>query len=225
MNRFLNSNFFDPIILIVNGVARSGKDSFSNFILEHYEIGLIHSTVSTVKAVSCLFFGVDPHGPKGEKERRLWSDLKDAWTRYNDGPFNEIKDQVLAQQSSLCPRPPIIIVHIREPEEIKKVIEAYPCQCTTVLVSRPGIDVPNNHADQNVNGIRYDLEICNSGSLEDLRVMAQYFIAKFIKLDEEETSLWEKRVDRLGGQKSDELVRPREEIMDHSQDQLAANSL
>lgn len=174
-------------IIVLNGVARSGKDTLAHFIEDRHDGDVIHhSTVSTIKRMSYAFFGVDPH-IKTNRERKLWSDLKDLWTEYCDGPYNEIvhRASVFASlELSGRLKNPIMICHIREPEEISKVVAMAPShfggKCITILVERPGVEIPDNHADQNVADFEYDIVLKNDGSIQDLANTAAYIIQNFI---------------------------------------------
>jgi len=156
-------------VLIINGVARSGKDTFVDAIIERSEgKAMKMSTVDKIKEVSKIF-GVGIR--KSNKERRFWSDIKDAWTRYNNGPFNEIIELINTNKKNKN----IFCVFVREPEEIAKFKRYYKEECVTVLVTRPNTDVPSNHADEEVNDYNYDCEICNSSEKDCLVAMAQHF--------------------------------------------------
>jgi len=73
------------IVVIINGVGESGKDTFVNLCAEHATVFNL-STVDKVKDVATLFGW---QGDKTPEDRKLLSDLKDAWTKYNNGPFHE----------------------------------------------------------------------------------------------------------------------------------------
>ena len=78
-------------ILIINGPPGAGKDCFVNCIKSHSYLSEYFvynfSTVDRIKAIAeqC---GWD--GYKDEKGRQLLSDLKDAFTNYNNLPYNDI---------------------------------------------------------------------------------------------------------------------------------------
>ena len=164
-------------IIVINGNAADGKDSFVRFVKEQFEgIVLNHSTVDTVKAAAKLF-GADEQICKGDAERRLWSDMKDAWTRYCDGPFNEILHKAdVFEKNVAVDQPALFFVHVREPEEIGKLKTHFGSQCITLLVKGANTHVPDNHADQNVENYEYDALIDNTGTLEDLKRSAKAFI-------------------------------------------------
>jgi imidazole glycerol phosphate synthase subunit HisF len=72
----------------------------------------------------------------------------------------------------------IMFVHAREPKEIQKLKDRFGEQCITVVVTMAQrTHVPDNHADQNVLNYEYDFHIENDGTLEDLSVCAEKFVA------------------------------------------------
>lgn len=160
-------------VIILNGVARSGKDTFADFIIELTD-GYAEkiSTVDRIKEISKECFGVGEE--KTDKERRLWSDLKDAWTRYNDGPFNSITKYIDEFHNG------IFLVMCREPAEIEKFKVKYGKDCITTLVIRPGLEVPDNHADQNVMNYCYDVITFNNQDVEWFKQKARLFILEQI---------------------------------------------
>lgn len=160
-------------IIILNGAGRSGKDTFAAFVKEHFhgEV-IVHSTVQTVKEAAKLF-GADETKYKGNKERALWSALKDAWTQYNDGPFWEIIERANSLKNG--PGDCLLFCMVREPKEIRKLANHFGPDCITVLITRPGIKTFNNHADQNVNNYPYNIIIPNDSTLTDLYYNAKIF--------------------------------------------------
>ncbi len=170
-------------IIVINGVAENGKDSFVKYC-DGFFPGMVfnHSTVSTVKEAAKLF-GADEAVCKGEAERRLWSDMKDAYTRYCDGPFKEIVERIdILDRAYGQTSNSLIFLHIREPGEIKKVKDKYPDRCVVILVSNENLEhVPENHADQNVRNYNYDKLIQNNDSLDDLKNEARIFVEDILK--------------------------------------------
>lgn len=162
-------------VIILNGSARAGKDTFANHIKIRADLTedmFAHSlsTVDEVKRI-CKEFGVGDE--KTDADRKLWSDVKDLWTAYNDGPFNDITTRISYLYGGENVKS-IYIVMCREPEEIAKFKKHYGEECRTILIRRPGLDIPNNHADMNVENYEYDIEISNSGSKENLIGMAYH---------------------------------------------------
>lgn len=166
-------------ILVLNGLPESGKDTFASFVANHFKGKVVmHSTVDTVKLMALEWFGVEFDVDKNEKKRRLWSDMKDAWTRYCDGPLEEIKGLVDSLRNTNGPEPVLFITHIREPLEIDKIKSVYGIRCLTVMVQRESaMAVQSNHADRNVCGYIYDVTINNDGDMDRLDRMAERFIS------------------------------------------------
>jgi hypothetical protein len=133
-------------IIVINGVATSGKDTFVKFFMKHSYVNVFEwSTIDTVKAIAGAALGWD--GAKDEPGRRFLSDLKDAWTRYNDGPFKELVAKIRHYDNRY--EHFIFFIHVREPEEIQKIVDAWPDRVTTILIDQPALKPPQNHADQN----------------------------------------------------------------------------
>lgn len=159
-------------LIIINGVALSGKDTFAEFLKKICSDTVeYHSTIQTVKDAA-KHFGADEEVAKGDEERLLWCEMKDLYTKYNNGPFNE----VLAHMAMLdVPgKHPILIAMVREPEEITKLKRAFGLRCLTILVTRAeDIHIPDNDADKNVANYPYDIEIRNDSNPETLKLKAR----------------------------------------------------
>ena len=74
-------------IIIINGSGRCGKDTFVEYVkkVSNDRVYLI-STVDKVKEIAKTM-GWD--GNKDEKSRKFLSDIKLAWTNYNNGVFQD----------------------------------------------------------------------------------------------------------------------------------------
>lgn len=83
----------------------------------------------------------------------------------------------------------IIFIHIREPEEIKKLVDYYDnefdkiCdygdfshEIMTLLIKRNHDRIYNNHADLNVNDYLYDYEINNDDTIDELKEKVKNFL-------------------------------------------------
>lgn len=163
-------------IVVLNGSGRCGKDTFVKMVGKYFEGAVFaHSTVETVKQAGKLF-GADERICKGEKERELWCALKDAYTRYNDGPFREIinKDEYLNNLFK-GRKNALLFCMVREPPEIKKLVDHFEMRCMTILMTRSEGSQFSNHADANVAGYPYDIRIQNDGTLEELEGKARRF--------------------------------------------------
>lgn len=155
------------IVIIINGKGGVGKDTLCDFAREVYSTKVISSITPIKEIASIIFKKFGYKEAKGDKERRLLSDLKDAFTKYDDIPFKYIMNEL---NSFYYSDDDLIFVHVREPEEIgrlKKFVEdILKLPCITLLVKR-GDDEKSygNHADDNVFNYNYDVVFYNNDTL------------------------------------------------------------
>lgn len=153
-------------IIIINGTGGCGKDTFVSFVSKYKRV-YNFSSIDKVKEIAKLI-GWD--GGKTDKDRKFLSDLKKLTTEYNDMAFNSIKDAINIFKNS---DDEIMFIHIREPEEIKRAVDAF--KAKTLLIKRDGYDnIMTNVSDANVENYDYDYIIYNK-SLEQLEDEAQKF--------------------------------------------------
>lgn len=156
------------MIYIINGYAESGKDTFVDLVRQSLKVVPVIniSSVGQIRSIAQDYFGWDGV-TKDTKTRQLLSDLKNLQTAYCDGPFNFMCNQI-----DFCFDGSVIFVHIREIDEIRKMVDRYP-DAKTILIYRPDFekDVIND-----IYNYRYDLNIFNDGTLEDLGMKAKHFI-------------------------------------------------
>lgn len=106
----------NQLVVAINGMARSGKDTFAESSINLFNTNdLAGENFSSVDKVKELLGIMGWDGEKDDKSRKALSDLKDLWTEYNDGPFNEILKKITESKAK------IIFVHIREVPEIEKL--------------------------------------------------------------------------------------------------------
>lgn len=171
-------------VIVINGMPRSGKDTFVNFCLDELgEYGHAFSTVDFVKEVAknCGW-----NGQKTPKDRKFLSDLKDLLTEWNDVPYQQIRSEIakiylIAEQYGLDHNKFVIFIHCREPEEIQRFVDEY--QAITVLMRRREVeDNPqSNHSDSEVFNYNYDIIIWNDENLEFLKGTANFFLENLEK--------------------------------------------
>lgn len=153
-------------IVVINGSGGSGKDTFVSFVSKYAKV-LNFSSIDKVKELA-KFAGWD--GIKDEKSRKFLSDLKSLTTKFNDMSFNSIRESIKDFNSSSYE---IMFIHIREPEEIKRVVDAYAAK--SLLVRRNDIEkITSNISDASVENYNYDFIIENT-SLEKLEEDARLF--------------------------------------------------
>lgn len=159
-----------PIVVIVNGYPRSGKDTLCDFAQSTY--GCInHSTATTAKKIAYDEMGWD--GEKTPKSREMLASLVDLYYKYFDGPYKEMISIIMREHLDE-PTTDFIFFHIRKPEEIQRIQEW--CRlsiidCYSVCVVRDEVKnaTQTNQADKNVDNFLYDVYISNNGPLEGFR--------------------------------------------------------
>lgn len=147
-------------IFITNGMARSGKDTFAEY-LNYFVPTLKYSSIDKVKDIAkqCGWGGT-----KDEKSRKFLSDLKVLTSQFNDMPFQAIKTVV--EQFKEDKEKRILLIDIREPTEIEKAKKAFGAK--TILIKRNDVkSITSNMADAGVFDYNYDLIIENNGTLDD----------------------------------------------------------
>ena len=156
------------LVIIINGKGGCGKDTICKILNKHYPTTVI-STITKVKLAARL---IGWNGGKEDKDRKFLSDLKDLWTEYNDGPlkyacekYMEFRDKPATVYNE------IMVIHVREPEEIKKLCNAInniPCKTLLITSERTNDHGYGNHADDDVDEYPYNYIYHNDGLLEDL---------------------------------------------------------
>ena len=163
-------------VIVVNGVSRSGKDSFIAAVREKVPVVVTQSTILTVKDALEYFDMIDLR-KKGPKERAFLVAVKQAWIEYNDGPYKEVI-QVVDELERIHKFNDIdrvlLFVQVREPKEIYKLYTHFIENFFSVLVYRS--EAKLQPGDEGVLNFDYDFDVHNNGSLEDLGKEADRFI-------------------------------------------------
>ena len=156
-------------IIVINGPAESGKDTFIELVNKYAKV-INFSTIDKIKEIAKQR-GWD--GKKTEKDRKFLSDLKKLTTEYNDMAF---KNTELAIKDFYQSDNEILFIHIREPEEINRVVKQF--KALTLFLKRDSIEIiKSNSSDANVGNYQYDYVINNSTS-EKLDEQALHFVLK-----------------------------------------------
>lgn len=147
----------EKTVIIINGAGGTGKDTICNIVAEHFKTEVI-SSVDVIKKIAA--YGGWNYSDKSNSARKLLSDLKQAFTDYNDLPTNYLMQEYEKFMNSTST---ILFVHIREPKEIEKFKNKINARCFTLLIKSDKILPGNygNHSDDCVNDYNYDLEYLN----------------------------------------------------------------
>jgi len=160
-------------IVIINGSATTGKDTFVEAIENKFKNVY---NISTIDPINHMLHEMGWDGTKDEQYRQLASDLKDFGSKY-DFSFNYVVNYTSRKQykNGFSSSNVVVFIHCREPEQIKQFVNYYSDSryfCTTLLIKRDGTKKFENHADKNVDKYNYDDIILNNGTISELEKKA-----------------------------------------------------
>lgn len=160
-------------IFIVNGLPKSGKDTFCNMVAQ-YSDAISISSIDQVNAIMRTL-GWDSV-TKDDKYRNAASAIKDASTEFNDAPFKYCF-QISTESSNS-----IVFVHCRELNEITKLKNAINelsdlgYRAYTLRVERDVNVTASNTGDNDAaKPYPYDIVINNNGTFDELEFKAMNF--------------------------------------------------
>lgn len=156
-------------VIVINGMPRSGKDTFVSFASK-YATTTNFSSVDFVKDVA-RFAGWS--GEKDPKSRLFLSKLKELLTEYDDIPYKKIAEEICWFKNQ--PEQELLFVHIREPEEIARIVRDFGAM--TVLVKRANNQqIVSNDSDKYTESYNYDFVLNNDSDLDALDAKARGFV-------------------------------------------------
>lgn len=195
-------------IIVINGLAQSGKDTFVKACRNWANEREINEpkkninvyNISSVDFVKDIAKKAGWDGVKDERGRKLLSDLKDCLTEYDDIPFKQMLKLINfylsgAEGFKKSTKNMVFFLHSREPEEISRWAKDY--NALTLFIQRPGYKTNySNHADRLVDCYNYDYTYWNVNSLEGLEKDAISFIERILAedwySDNEDLNIWDK---------------------------------
>lgn len=161
-------------IYTLNGVGTSGKGTFVELINKY--IPTYKYSIVDLPKEAAKILGWD--GSKNEKDRKFLSDIMDLSTWYNDSPFRDVLSVVADFKNNLI-EDEVLFIDMRDPKDIARAVEAFDAE--TILIRNPNVEkIESNHADANVENYNYDYIIENDGTLEQLDMMAKFFVREII---------------------------------------------
>lgn len=159
------------LVIVINGAGGVGKDTLCSFVARAYRVRNV-SSVDPIKELARMA-GWD--GDKSDKSRKMLSDLKVLFTRYNDLCLRYITKQY---RQFLDGEEQVMFVHIREPEEIARFVAVAPEHIRTLLITNSTKEqrVYRNDSDDNVAQYDYDAVYDNKYPLEETeRIFLHFF--------------------------------------------------
>lgn len=165
-------------IVVINGAGGVGKDTLIGFVKKKYPVRNVSSITPIKRAAEILGWSNE----KDDKSRKFLSDLKLLSTEYNDYPLKLLLSKT---NTFLClDTYNVMFVHIREPQEIKKYVEAVNAKVVTLLITRKAVKHDyGNMADDNVENYEYDYIYENDLSLDKAEADFMDFFNNILMLE------------------------------------------
>ena len=184
-------------VVIINGKPQSGKDTFCKYAQGYCDDDESANTliISSVDPLKNMLTQLGWDGTKTDKIRDMLMDMKQLWVQNQDGPTMFLFNNILEFHKACTGEDNIVFVHIREPEEIKKLVnaltgfESMGIDVISLLVIRKGgEDTPNQPAETRrsddealINSYEYDVTINNDEDLIKLQELAAEFVDKLLE--------------------------------------------
>ena len=184
-------------VVIINGKPQSGKDTFCKYAQGYCDDDESANTliISSVDPLKEMLTQLGWDGTKTDKIRDMLMDMKQLWVQNQDGPTMFLFNNILEFHKACTGEDNIVFVHIREPEEIKKLVnaltgfESMGIDVISLLVIRKGEeDTPNQPAETRrsddealINSYEYDVIINNDEDLIKLQELAAEFVDKLLE--------------------------------------------
>ena len=169
----------EKLVIIINGAGGVGKDTVCRILSEAYHVKNI-SSIDPIREIARR--GGWEMTDKSNAGRRLLSDLKAAFVRYNNLPTEYLLREY---QEFLSSGDEILFVHIREPEEILKFREKLYTRNITLLITSGRVQEGTfgNPSDDRVRDFEYDYIYQNDGAESNLRADFMKFFDNHILPD------------------------------------------
>ena len=184
-------------VVIINGKPQSGKDTFCKYAQGYCDDDESANTliISSVDPLKEMLTQLGWDGTKTDKIRDMLMDMKQLWAQNQDGPTMFLFNNILEFHKACTGEDNIVFVHIREPEEIKKLVnaltgfESMGIDVISLLIIRgSGEDTPNQPAETRrsddealINNYEYDVTINNDEDLIKLQELAAEFVDKLLE--------------------------------------------
>ena len=184
-------------VVIINGKPQSGKDTFCKYAQGYCDDDESANTliISSVDPLKEMLTQLGWDGTKTDKIRDMLMDMKQLWVQNQDGPTMFLFNNILEFHKACTGEDNIVFVHIREPEEIKKLVnaltgfESMGIDVISLLIIRgSGEDIPNQPAETRrsddealINNYEYDVTINNDEDLIKLQELAAEFVDKLLE--------------------------------------------
>lgn len=184
-------------VVIINGKPQSGKDTFCKYAQGYCDDDESANTliISSVDPLKEMLTQLGWDGTKTDKIRDMLMDMKQLWVQNQDGPTMFLFNNILEFHKACTGEDNIVFVHIREPEEIKKLVNALTGfesmgidVISLLIIRKGGEDTPNQPTETRrsddealINRYEYDVTINNDEDLIKLQELAAEFVDKLLE--------------------------------------------
>lgn len=178
-----------PIMVVVNGRARSGKDTLVGLMRSYLRANGINSAEYSTIQIAKDFTdraGIDTSA-KTEADRELWAVIGDAVEKHSRlrsiTSANNTTDLFESQQGRA-----VMFLHVREQlvaSRIQELVQERVPDALYVAIllesNVRGEDVQSNSSDAGIYKMKYDHTLENNGTIQELQVKAEELLAKIIE--------------------------------------------
>lgn len=160
------------IVVLINGLAESGKDTFIEefeMVRQEYQI----HNISTIDPFKKLLADLHDYYIKSDKQRQLLSDLKMVVQQSNPQLILDyIKYKISESINNSTKDNHVVFIHSREPDEIAALhlhlLSVFDLSTVYTLFIDSGEKVKYlNFSDMHVNDYQYDLTLFNPKCADD----------------------------------------------------------
>ena len=175
-------------VIIINGVAESGKDTFVEYVSQYCQMDDSANVLnlSSVGPIKDMLMGFGWNGDKILQVRDCISLIKDIWIGANNGPTMYLLNNILEFYKAHFDEDNIIFCHIREKAEIDKLsnilsgMDILGIEYIIMYVRREQDNIEDrinkdNIINNNADPFYYDMIIDNDKDLEYLKEIAEDF--------------------------------------------------
>lgn len=165
-------------LVIVNGFAGSGKDTFCGYCEDYlYREDKISFIKHSSDFAKTILFSMDWDGEKTLETRKLLADM----VTFGESTGFNLRDFFKFVENNQ--KLDVIFYHERNPKEIQKIVNYYKCSeditVLTVFVNRKTDKVEEDR--WNIRDFGYDVTIMNDKTLEELEKCSKYFCDFWLK--------------------------------------------
>lgn len=152
-------------VIIINGAPQAGKDTFIQLASDYCNMNEIANVlnISSVDPIKDVLRSFGWDGEKTEDTRDIMARIKQLWISAQNGPTMFLMNNIIQYHIAHTGEDNIIFCHVREPEEIKKLVDII--SGMNVI----GIDIMTMFVVRNNN--TYDHSKCDS---DDVDIISQY---------------------------------------------------